>query len=92
MEVWDDTVRSFVNTVVVTLGNSVLALLIGGSFLSRADAQTMPLLVTAQNATCGPQWWTMSVLILLMIGLVIVLAIVLERYISRGLLAGAVKG
>jgi multiple sugar transport system permease protein len=34
----------------------------------------------------------MSVLILIMIVPVIVIAIVLERYITRGLLIGAVKG
>jgi multiple sugar transport system permease protein len=34
----------------------------------------------------------MSVLILIMILPVIVIAIVLERYITRGLLIGAVKG
>ena len=61
-------------------------------FLSKANAQTMPLLVAAQNATRGPQWWYMSVYILIMIIPVIILAIVLERYISRGLLVGAVKG
>ncbi len=61
-------------------------------FLSKANAQTMPLLVAAQNATRGPQWWYMSVYILIMIIPVVVLAIVLERYISRGLLVGAVKG
>lgn len=61
-------------------------------FLSKANAQTMPLLVAAQNATRGPQWWYMSVYILIMIIPVIFLAIILERYISRGLLVGAVKG
>jgi multiple sugar transport system permease protein len=61
-------------------------------FLSSADAQTMPLTVAAQNATRGPQWWYMSVLILIMIVPVIALAIALERIISRGLLVGAVKG
>ncbi len=61
-------------------------------FLSKAHAQTMPLLVAAQNATRGPQWWYMSVYILVMIIPVIILAILLERYISRGLLIGAVKG
>jgi multiple sugar transport system permease protein len=60
-------------------------------FLSSADAQTMPLTVAAQNATRGPQWWYMSVLIMIMIAPVIVLAIALERRISRGLLVGAVK-
>src|SRR6266498_3895426 len=61
-------------------------------FLSSADAQTMPLTVAAQNATRGPQWWYMSVLIQIMILPVIALAIGLERVISRGLLVGAVKG
>ena len=31
------------------------------------NAQTLPLTVAAQNATRGPQWWYMSVLILIMI-------------------------
>jgi multiple sugar transport system permease protein len=61
-------------------------------FLSSADAQTMPLTVAAQNATRGPQWWYMSVLIQIMILPVILLAVALERVISRGLLVGAVKG
>jgi len=61
-------------------------------FLTSANAQTLPLTVAAQNATRGPQWWYMSVLILLMIGPVIAMAIALERFIARGLLVGAVKG
>ena len=60
--------------------------------LTSADAQTMPLQVAAQNATRGPQWWAMSVLILIMIVPVVVMAIALERYISRGILVGALKG
>ncbi|WP_280151265.1 carbohydrate ABC transporter permease [Piscinibacter sp. XHJ-5] len=61
-------------------------------FLSTAHAQTMPLLVAAQNATRGPQWWTMSVLILLMIVPVMLVTLFLQRFIARGLLVGAVKG
>jgi len=61
-------------------------------FLSSVDAQTMPLLVAAQNATRGPQWWYMSGLIILMILPVIAVALALQRYITRGLLLGAVKG
>ena len=61
-------------------------------FLTSANAQTLPMTVAAQNATRGPQWWYMSVLILIMIGPVIAMAIALERYIARGLLVGAVKG
>ena len=60
--------------------------------LTSAHAQTMPLQVAAQNATRGPQWWAMSVLILIMIVPVVLMAIVLERYITRGLLIGALKG
>jgi multiple sugar transport system permease protein len=60
-------------------------------FLTSANAQTMPITVAAQNATRGPQWWYMSVLIMIMIAPVIALAIALERRISRGLLVGAVK-
>ena len=52
----------------------------------------MPLLVAAQNATRGPQWWYMSVLIVLMIVPVVAMAALLQRYIARGLLVGAIKG
>ena len=52
----------------------------------------MPLLVAAQNATRGPQWWYMSVLIVIMIAPVVVMAVLLQRFIARGLLIGAVKG
>ncbi len=61
-------------------------------FLSTANAQTMPLLVAAQNATRGPQWWNMSVLILIMIFPVMVLTLTLQRFIVKGILVGAVKG
>jgi multiple sugar transport system permease protein len=61
-------------------------------FLSNANAQTMPVLVSAQNTTRGPQWWYMSVLIVIMIAPVIVIATVLQKHIARGLLVGAVKG
>ena len=61
-------------------------------FLSTANAQTIPLLVAAQNATRGPQWWYMSVLIIIMILPVMALALALQRFIASGLLLGAVKG
>jgi multiple sugar transport system permease protein len=61
-------------------------------FLTSARAQTLPLTIAAQNATRGPQWWYMSVLILIMIIPMIAMAVALERYIARGLLIGAIKG
>ena len=61
-------------------------------FLSNANAQTMPVLVSAQNTTRGPQWWYMSVLIVIMIVPVIAIAAFLQKHIARGLMVGAVKG
>ncbi|NRB00904.1 MAG: carbohydrate ABC transporter permease, partial [Rhodobacteraceae bacterium] len=62
-------------------------------FLSTSRAQTMPILVAAMNAgERGILWWSMSVAIIVMIIPVVILAIVLQKYISKGLLVGAVKG
>jgi multiple sugar transport system permease protein len=80
-------VATFLFVLVFTWNEYLLAL-----FLSSANSQTLPLVIAAQNATRGPQWWNMSVLILIMIVPVIVIAIILERYITRGILIGAVKG
>ena len=80
-------VATFLFVLVFTWNEYLLAL-----FLSSANSQTLPLVIAGQNATRGPQWWNMSVLILIMIVPVIVIAIILERYITRGLLIGAVKG
>ena len=78
---------TFLLVLVFTWNEYLLAL-----FLTSANAQTLPLSIAAQNATRGPQWWYMSVLILLMITPVILMAIALERYIAKGLLVGAIKG
>ena len=80
-------VATFLFVLVFAWNEYLLAL-----FLSSARAQTLPLTVAAQNATRGPQWWYMSVLILIMIIPVVLVAILLERYISKGILVGAVKG
>jgi multiple sugar transport system permease protein len=80
-------VATFLFVLVFAWNEYLLAL-----FLSGSRAQTLPLTVAAQNATRGPQWWYMSVLILIMIVPVIAIAIALERYIARGLLVGAIKG
>jgi multiple sugar transport system permease protein len=66
--------------------------LIFAIFLTRGNSQTMPVLVVAQNATRGPQWWNISLLVLLMVAPIVIMALVLERFIARGILLGAVKG
>lgn len=80
-------VATFLLVLILAWNEYLLAL-----FLSNAKAQTMPVLVSAQNTTRGPQWWNMSVLIVVMIAPVIVIASVLQKHIARGLLVGAVKG
>jgi multiple sugar transport system permease protein len=62
-------------------------------FISTSKAQTMPILVAAMNAgERGILWWSMSVVIIVMIIPVVGMAIVLQRFISQGVLLGAVKG
>src|SRR5216683_946379 len=80
-------VATFMLVLILAWNEYLLAL-----FLSNANAQTMPLLVSAQNGTRGPQWWYMSVLIVIMVAPVVVIAIFLQKHIARGLLIGAVKG
>ncbi|HWT29832.1 MAG TPA: carbohydrate ABC transporter permease [Propylenella sp.] len=80
-------VATFLLVLILAWNEYLLAL-----FLSNANAQTMPVLVSAQNTTRGPQWWNMSVLIVIMIAPVIAIAAVLQKHIARGLLVGAVKG
>jgi len=80
-------VATFLLVLILAWNEYLLAL-----FLTNANAQTMPVLVSAQNTTRGPQWWNMSVLIVVMIAPVIVIATFLQKHIARGLLVGAVKG
>ncbi len=62
-------------------------------FLSTSKAQTMPILVAAMNAgEKGILWWTMCVVIIIMILPVILMALLLQRFIAKGVLLGAVKG
>ncbi len=62
-------------------------------FLSTSKAQTMPIMVAAKNAgEKGILWWEMCAIIVIMIIPVILMAIVLQRFIARGVLLGAVKG
>ena len=62
-------------------------------FLATAKVQTMPIMVAAKNAgEKGVFWWEMCAVIVIMIVPVILMAILLTRFISRGVLLGAVKG
>ena len=61
--------------------------------LTTSRAQTMPIMVAAQiSQERGIFWWNMSVVIIVMIIPVVVMALLLQRFIARGVLLGAVKG
>ena len=80
-------VATFLLVLILAWNEYLLAL-----FLSNAKAQTMPVLVAAQNTTRGPQWWYMSVLIVIMIAPVVAHRQRPAEAHRRGLLVGAVKG
>src|SRR5690606_33187922 len=80
-------IATFLIILVFSWNEYIMAL-----FLTGAQTQTMPILVSAQNGVRGPQWWNMSVLVMLMVSPLILMSIFLERYIAKGLLVGAVKG
>lgn len=62
-------------------------------FLATVKVQTMPIMVAAKNAgEKGVFWWEMCAIIVVMIIPVIIMAVLLTRFISRGVLLGAVKG
>jgi multiple sugar transport system permease protein len=62
-------------------------------FLATAKVQTMPIMVAAKNAgEKGVLWWEMCAIIVVMIIPVILMAILLQRFIAKGVLLGAVKG
>lgn len=60
--------------------------------LTNFNAITMPVLIAGQNNTRGIEWWFISALTLTAVVPVVIMGLFLERFITRGLTAGAVKG
>ncbi|GAB4551808.1 MAG: carbohydrate ABC transporter permease [Anaerolineae bacterium] len=60
--------------------------------LTNFDAITMPVYLSGMKSTRGIEWWTMSALSLIMVAPVMLIGLFLQRYIVRGLAAGALKG
>jgi multiple sugar transport system permease protein len=63
-----------------------------GVNLTSAEAQTMPILIAGQSSGRGLLWWSMSAMATASIAPMIVIGLVLEKYIVKGLTAGAVRG
>jgi multiple sugar transport system permease protein len=61
------------------------------ALLTSTDAKTLPVLVASQTGSQGINWWSMAAVSTAAIAPLVVIGIVLERYIIKGLTAGSVK-
>ena len=61
------------------------------ALLTSTDAKTLPVMVASQTGSQGINWWSMAALSTAAIAPLVVVGVVLERYIVKGLTAGAVK-
>jgi multiple sugar transport system permease protein len=61
------------------------------ALLTSTSAKTLPVMVASQTGSQGINWWAMAAISTAAIAPLAIVGIVLERYIVKGLTAGAVK-
>ena len=61
------------------------------ALLTSTDAKTLPVMVASQTGSQGINWWSMAALSSAAILPLVIVAVFLERYIIKGMAAGAVK-
>lgn len=61
------------------------------ALLTSTDAVTLPVMVASQTGSQGINWWSMAALSSAAILPLVIVAIFLEKYIIKGMAAGAVK-
>src|SRR6266508_5131338 len=61
------------------------------ALLTSTNAKTLPVMVASQTGSQGISWWAMAALATAAIAPLVIIGILLERYIVKGLTAGAVK-
>ncbi len=79
-------VAAFILSLVLTWNEYFFAAL-----LTSTHAATLPVMVASQTGSQGISWWSMAALSFAAILPLIIIGIVLERYIIKGMAAGAVK-
>ncbi len=79
-------VAAFILSLVLTWNEYFFAALLTGT-----NAVTIPVMVASQTGSQGISWWSMAALSFGAIVPLIIIGIVLERYIIKGMAAGAVK-
>tara|TARA_B100000674_G_scaffold491582_1_gene509846 strand:+ start:933 stop:1808 length:876 start_codon:yes stop_codon:yes gene_type:complete len=62
------------------------------ALITSTDAKTMPVMVASQISSQSIRWWTMAAVSFALCFPLILVAIFLERYIVKGMAAGAIKG
>ena len=61
------------------------------ALLTSTDAKTLPVMVASQTGSQGINWWSMAALSAAAIAPLVVIGVVLERYIIKGMASGAGK-
>jgi len=79
-------VAAFILSVVLCWNEYFFAAL-----LTSTNAKTIPVMVASQTGSQGINWWSMAALSTTAIAPLLLIGIFLERYIVKGLTAGAVK-
>jgi len=79
-------VAAFILSLVLTWNEYFFAAL-----LTSTNANTLPVMVASQTGSQGISWWSMAALSSAAILPLIVVGILLEKYIIKGMAAGAVK-
>lgn len=79
-------VAAFILSLVLTWNEYFFAAL-----LTSTDAKTLPVMVASQTGSQGINWWAMAALSAAAILPLIIIGIILERFIVKGMAAGAVK-
>jgi multiple sugar transport system permease protein len=61
------------------------------ALLTSTNSKTLPVMVASQTGSQGINWWAMAALSTAAIAPLAIIGVLLERYIVRGLTAGAIK-
>jgi len=61
------------------------------ALITSTHAKTLPVMVASQTGSQGISWWTMAAISGASVAPLIIIGIILERYIVKGMAAGAVK-
>jgi multiple sugar transport system permease protein len=79
-------VAAFILSLVFAWNEYFFAVVMAG-----AKSPTLPLLLAGQTSSQGTRWWSIAALATAAITPLVILGLILEKYIVKGLTAGAVK-